>query len=258
MKKVINKITRNCLLTISICLLTTGCGEVIKDNLHSIKGRNANIGRFVFGPIDWERKIGTLAVDAKKRLVVSNLITGDFCSEPPPEVADSLSSSITAAIEKDNQINVEFAKSFAQYANSLYKRSHAVQFFRDAAYNLCIQAMNETNIDLNKLKETKDGTEAYEKALDMIAEGRKYYKQSLLKLIEDVQPTLKKEIEEYYKVELKRAENPAPVVNSETVICNTNASIGGKDEEDKPGKLSTSVNCLPLSDIINKGNEQEK
>ena len=31
-----------------------------------------------------------------------------------------------------------------------------------------------------------------------------------------------------------------------------------EDEEDKTGRFSTSVNCLPLSAIINKGNEQEK
>jgi len=48
-----------------------------------------------------EQEIGTLAVTAQRRLIIGNLKTGNFCSEPPPEIADSITTALAAALKAD-------------------------------------------------------------------------------------------------------------------------------------------------------------
>ncbi|MFA5983608.1 MAG: hypothetical protein WC782_06300 [Methylococcaceae bacterium] len=95
------------------------------------------------------QEIGTLAVTTQRRLIIANLKTGNFCSKPPPETADSIMTALAAArkayIAADKNISAELASNFARHVNQLYKRAHTIQLFRDAAFYLCVNAANSSN-----------------------------------------------------------------------------------------------------------------
>nr|VFK20170.1 MAG: hypothetical protein BECKLPF1236A_GA0070988_102511 [Candidatus Kentron sp. LPFa]VFK30618.1 MAG: hypothetical protein BECKLPF1236C_GA0070990_101161 [Candidatus Kentron sp. LPFa] len=203
--------------------LLTGCGTfyerpVIEDQLiYNLNG---------------EQEIGTLAVTAQRRLIIANLKTGRFCSEPPPEAADSITSAIATAlkanISPDKNASAELASNFARHVNQLYKRSHTVQLFRDAAFYLCVDAVNNAN------------------------QRGEYdsYKEAVTKMVEGLKPAFTKEIEKYYEAEIAKAKNPPPV-SQEMVICDSTASVGNtSNSADK--KLSTSITCRPLAQMIEK------
>lgn len=182
-----------------------------------------------------EQEIGTLAVTAQRRLIIGNLKTGNFCSEPPPEVADSITTALAAAfkanITQDKNVSAELASNFARHVNQLYKRSHTVQIFRDASFHMCVDAVNSANGDKEYVS----------------------YKSDVKEIVNSLISSLDKEVALYYETEKARAENP-PKVTNDMIICDSSASVG-----DKPGgeekQLSTSITCRPLVQAIKKKEE---
>lgn len=135
-----------------------------------------------------EVEIGTLAVTSQRRLVVANLNTGRFCSEPPPESVDSINEAIAVALKAnisgDEKFNADLASNFVRHAGQLYKRAHTVQLFRDAAYHYCINSVNSAS----------DNNDSYES-----------YSSEVSRLVDKLIPTLDIEVREYYEVERIRA-----------------------------------------------------
>ncbi len=203
-----------------ISALTTGCASTIESFYNRQVVQDQLTAEYDKG----KQEIGTLAVTAQRRLVVANLKTGNFCSEPPPEAADSISTAIAAALEAnisdDKDVNAELASNFARHVNHLYKRSHTVQMFRDASYHLCVNAVNSANG-----KST----------------GYDSYRSEVTEMVKLMLPTLDKEIKAYYEVEKVRAENP-PNISQKTVVCSSSSSLG-VGEKDGEKKLSASINC---------------
>ncbi|MCG7870391.1 MAG: hypothetical protein JAY74_28980 [Candidatus Thiodiazotropha taylori] len=215
-------------LIMSLALLTAGCSSTIE----SFYNRQVVEDQLITDD-SGEQEIGTLAVTAQRRLIVGNLKTGNFCSEPPPEVADSITTAIAAAlkanISTEKNISAELASNFARHVNQLYKRAHIVQLFRDATYHLCVNSVNSAN----------DGS--YES-----------YRSDITSMVAEILPYLEKEVEAYYQVEKTRAENP-PSVSQETVICDSSSSVGTSGDGSE-NTLSTAIHCRPLS----HQNEQPK
>ncbi len=65
---------------------------------------------------DKNQEIGTLAVTTQRRLIIGNLKTGNFCSESPPETADSITTALAAALKAnislDKSVSAELAINF--------------------------------------------------------------------------------------------------------------------------------------------------
>ncbi|WP_404359844.1 hypothetical protein [Methylotuvimicrobium sp. KM1] len=204
-------------------LMTTGCASTIE----SFYNRQVVEDQMITDDTG-EQEIGTLAVTAQRRLVVGNLKTGNFCSEPPPEVADSITTAIAAAlkanISADKTASAELASNFARHVNQLYKRAHTVQLFRDASYHLCVNSVNSAN-GVNGSYES--------------------YRADITSMVTSILPYLEKEVEAYYKVEKARAENQ-PSVSQEIIICDSSSSLDKKSDGNE-NKLSTTINCHPLS-----------
>ena len=206
-------------LFISIFLLS-GCASL----LDSFYNRDVVQDYLRAETIEPEHEVGTLAVTAQRRLIIANLETGKFCSEPPPEAADSVTSAIAAAlsanISDEKSLNAELASNFARHVNQLYKRTHTVQLFRDAAYHMCVDSVNST-----------DGKPSTS------------YKKEIEELVKNLLPVLEHEITLYYKTETARAKNP-PQVARELVICDSTASVRGNP--DSQG-LTTNIDCHPVT-----------
>lgn len=226
-----NAILRKIVL-LSTLYFVTGCAstiesfynrQVVQDQLHAEEGAD-------------HKEIGTLAVTAQRRLIVANLKSGNFCSEPPPEAADSVGAAIAAAlkanISADRDVNAELASNFARHVNHLYKRAHTVQLFRDATYHLCVNAVNSAN-----------------------GKGASYesYKSEVTKMVTDILPVLDNEVKYYYEVEKARAQNSSDTVES-TVVYNSSAEIE-KGSEKGGGSLSTSIDSQVTSENDNEGRD---
>lgn len=218
-----------------ICLVAffvTGCASTIE----SFYNRQVVQDQLSAETANGGKEIGTLAVTAQRRLIVANLNTGNFCSEPPPEAADSISTAIAAAlkanISEDKDVNAELASNFARHVNNLYKRAHTVQLFRDATYHLCVNAVNSAN-----------GTNgSYDS-----------YKSEVSYMVKQILPILNNEVKAYYEVERIRAEN-SPNIVQKTVVCNSSAKLE-KGSGEGENSLSTSINCQPVSESIDDGQD---
>lgn len=215
---------KNILFLIGIILFLSGCSSTIESFYNrqvvedKLKGTDGQL-------------IGTLAVTSQRRLIIANLKTGGFCSEPPPETVDSITTAIAAAlkanIDDQKNVNVELASNFARHVNQLYRRTHTVQLFRDVAFYLCVDSINTTN--------GKDNSYVS-------------YKDNIVELVKTLEPTLNKEVSLYYETEQIRSKNQ-PDVLQETIICDSSAAIEKKDDSVE-SKLSTSINCKPLGEEI--------
>jgi len=93
-----------------------------------------------------------------------------ICAEPPPDVAENLTSSIRFLAELQVKhpeipvgVSAEFYRAFASSAMRLFYRSQGIQLFRDGMYNLCQAYMNKA-IDkekyMEKYKELLDSAKA--------------------------------------------------------------------------------------------------
>lgn len=216
-------------LAISTLIALTGCGpmnsfynrDVIEDKMRASSNNH--------------QEIGTLAVTSDRRLIIGNLKDGTFCSEPPPETADSVTSAMAAALQanisEDKNLNAEIASNFAQHVNQLYKRSHVVQFLRDAAFYYCVDAVN-----------AGAASGAYAS-----------YKESIDGLVKTLAPKLNNEVANYYAVEKARAENSSTSHNTSMIICNSTASAGSSTAL----STATGITCQPLNlDTLKAASEE--
>lgn len=96
-------------------------------------------------------KIGVLSTTAERREVIFKMPTNQFCAEPPPDVAESLSSSLSIlaqgsgksdASSGEIQARLEVAKTLATSIKSLFRRTQGAQLFRDGTFNLCEAYLN--------------------------------------------------------------------------------------------------------------------
>ena len=219
------------LIVVVVAVLTTGCAGTI-DSFY-----NRQVVEDQLISDDDKQEIGTLAVTAQRRLIIANLKTGNFCSEPPPETADSITTALAAALKAniaaDKNVSAELASNFARHVNQLYKRAHTIQLFRDAAFYLCVNAVNSENGQHGSYKS---------------------YEENISHMVELLKPSLDKEVALYYATEKARAENP-PEVLRETIICNSSSTVDKKNGGNN--KLSTSINCRPISKVIKESNQQD-
>jgi ABC-type uncharacterized transport system substrate-binding protein len=97
----------------------------------------------------WKTRYGSVfSMTPERRTVIvipepSN--TFRICAEPPPDVAESLASTIRFAAEaqvKGQGGKVDLSSIFSSSAMMLFYRSQGVQLFRDGMYNLCQAHMN--------------------------------------------------------------------------------------------------------------------
>lgn len=93
-----------------------------------------------------DNRVGTLALVAQRRVVLVKFSDGRFCSEPPPDAVDSLTSAISAAISAQSPASAaataSAAASLTSNASQLFSRSQGVQLFRDGLFGLCNLSLN--------------------------------------------------------------------------------------------------------------------
>jgi hypothetical protein len=77
--------------------------------------------------------------------------SGQFCPEPPPDVAQSISAAFSAALEgkltvpqgqTGGQASAQVARALATAVEPLVKRSQGLQFFRDQTFYTCVAFLN--------------------------------------------------------------------------------------------------------------------
>lgn len=102
---------------------------------------------------DWigRKKIGVLSTTAARREVVFQMPSNRFCAEAPPDIAESLSSSLSllaqgSGKEPTSSVDVtarlQVAKTLVTTIATLFRRSQGVQLFRDGSFNLCEAYLN--------------------------------------------------------------------------------------------------------------------
>lgn len=95
-------------------------------------------------------KIGVLSTTAERREVLIQFPDNKFCAEPPPDVAESLVSSLSLLAKgsvKDTtageaSARLEATKALATSIRTLFIRSQGAQFLRDGLFNLCQAYLN--------------------------------------------------------------------------------------------------------------------
>jgi hypothetical protein len=108
---------------------------------------------------DHSGHLGTFTTVAERRMIVTkrdySSVPGEdtynskFCAEPPPDATQSIARALSAALsgsaaglKAQPEVSVQFAKSLATTAKTLFQRSQGVQLFRDGVYNLCQAYLN--------------------------------------------------------------------------------------------------------------------
>jgi len=148
----------------------------------------------------------TFAVGSDRRLAFSHREGGEFCAEPPHEAAEQISQSIAAALQGiDAKAGKESNGTHPQTVERLYRRAHTLQLFRDAAFFLCVNALNQSA--------TK--TDPYSA-----------YQESVRQLIEQLHDPLMEEIRLYYQAEQSQARNPSSA--NEVIVCSPARAAGSK------------------------------
>jgi hypothetical protein len=96
-------------------------------------------------------KMSVFSTTAERRDVIVKLPENKFCAEPPPDVAESLLSSLSVlakASAKDETVGeasaqLEVTKNLATSIRSLFTRSQGAQFLRDGLFHLCQAYLND-------------------------------------------------------------------------------------------------------------------
>lgn len=131
--------------------------------------------------------LGTMAITPDRRLILTNIATGQFCAEPPAEAAEEITSAIAAALsagDDDTTSSTALATSVSENVQFLYQRAHTLQLFRDAAFYLCVNAINQG----------ENPTQA-----------QTNYGEAVQNLVKTLQEPLREEIRFYYQAEIARA-----------------------------------------------------
>ncbi|GKS70206.1 hypothetical protein W03_22100 [Nitrosomonas sp. PY1] len=101
------------------------------------------VGRDIANPND--KRIGTLATVAQRRLAIVKYEDGKFCAEPPPDAADNIASSLSAALSGSSgnvEVQAKLATAVSSVAKQLFYRSQGLQLYRDGAFHLCNAYLN--------------------------------------------------------------------------------------------------------------------
>ena len=105
-------------------------------------------------------EMATIAVDSTRRVVVVNIGQQTSCAEPPPDVAESVARSLSAALNAgieeggiDAQAAAEFARNYQTAIKQLSPLSQGVKYSRDSLFALCQARSNwfMTNQDFYNL-----------------------------------------------------------------------------------------------------------
>jgi hypothetical protein len=165
--RIVGRIAVACVLGVVL----GGCGF----SWFSDRKENPVIEDYVGGTLTGQERVGTLATTASHRTVLVKLNTeggvgrsGEFCPEPPPDVARSISDSFAAALEAavetpaeqaEGQGSLTVATTFSSAVAPLLRRSQGLQFYRDGMYYNCVAFLNraideqEFRAHANKLRE---------------------------------------------------------------------------------------------------------
>lgn len=179
---------------------------------------------------------------ANRRVVIADLSSGSICVEPPPESANSISSTLAAVLDADIEgkakLVAEISKSSSQQINQLYRRTQAVQMYRDAIFSLCQEKLNDYMQALNK-SESDSVFMELTKSIDI-----KYNEKSDM-LLEKSLTLLEKEIPEFYQTEKFRfiSETIKPVIvcdNEREIVTNAENEVNdsSNNQEDDSGALN--------------------
>ena len=127
------------LVTVCVLFLTSGCAS----SLHEFHNRAVvedNISEAV----------GTLSLNAQRRTVVVGLLgenRGKFCAEPPPDVAESVSTDLDAKIKAEiakiqTDLDVGIQDKLITQITVLGERTAVLDVFRTGTYALCQYHLN--------------------------------------------------------------------------------------------------------------------
>lgn len=97
-----------------------------------------------------DKRIGTLATVAQRRLMVVKFSDGRFCAEPPPDAADNVSANLSAALAGGVQTptspsahaSAQAATALASIAKQIFYRTQGLQLYRDGMFSLCSAYLN--------------------------------------------------------------------------------------------------------------------
>lgn len=92
-----------------------------------------------------DKRIGTLATVAQRRLAIIKFEDGKFCAEPPPDAADNISSTLSTALSAnkgDVDVQAKLATAVSSVAKQLFYRSQGLQLYRDGMFHLCNAYLN--------------------------------------------------------------------------------------------------------------------
>lgn len=183
------------------------------------------------------KKLSTFATVPERRMVITKMPDNKFCAEPPPDVAASLTSSLSLLAEGSGkseqkgatvsaEAKLNFAKELATSISKLFTRSQGVQLFRDGLYNLCQAQLNGT--------------------VDSAA-----YNQHFTDLLNTSKELINKEVENY--IPAQKAEDSA--ANSATSAGEAkDAAIKAKSAEEKASEFADTAK--KAADAIKEAKEK--
>ena len=98
------------------------------------------------------KKLNVFSATAERRVVIVKFPDNKFCAEPPPDVAESLVSSLSLLAQGsakettagEVKARLEATKTLATSIRSLFVRSQGAQFLRDGLYHLCQAYLNKS------------------------------------------------------------------------------------------------------------------
>jgi hypothetical protein len=96
------------------------------------------------------KKVNVFSTTAERREVIVKFPDNKFCAEPPPDVAEALTSSLSLLAQgsaKDKtageaSARLEATRTLATSIRSLFTRSQGAQFLRDGLFHLCQAYLN--------------------------------------------------------------------------------------------------------------------
>lgn len=136
----------------------SGCALFGSPKEHPIIEDHANEGWF------GSKKVNVFSATAERRVVIVKFPDNRFCAEPPPDVAESLVSSLSLLAQAsakettagEVRARLEATRSLATSIRSLFVRSQGAQFLRDGLYHLCQAYLNSTINEAQYLELYKD------------------------------------------------------------------------------------------------------
>lgn len=125
--------------------------KVIAGMIWILTSLGCGMGMFNANGAIVEDKVGkyrTLAVTAERRVITFNEEKNRYCAEPPPDVAQNISTALRYAGKATGgkvpgEVEAEYSKALAVAAQRLMNRSQGLQLYRDGMYYLCQAFIND-------------------------------------------------------------------------------------------------------------------